>query len=316
MTLLIYDERFRNHQTTHMHPERPDRAETAYKRLREAGLTDRCVEKKPRPAPLEWLEKIHTKAHIERVQMLCRNGGGFLDGDTPVSAESFAVGCLAAGAAIDAVDGVLKAEQRNAFCLVRPPGHHATPDRAMGFCLFNTVALAAKYAIEEYHLQRILIVDWDVHHGNGTQDIFYSDPQVMFLSAHRFPFYPGTGRAEETGTGKGQGYTINLPIAYGTPRSEYLKRFSTALSKAADKIRPEMVLISAGFDAHAKDPIGSLGLETEDFGELFNMVQHVADTHAHGSVISFLEGGYDLGTLAECVELHVTQLLREGERKD
>jgi acetoin utilization deacetylase AcuC-like enzyme len=182
----------------------------------------------------------------------------------------------------------------------------------MGFCLFNNVALAAETARRQFGLERLLIVDWDVHHGNGTQDIFYADDGVFFLSIHRYPFYPGTGSADETGTGRGLGYTLNIPVRFGTPRQEYHRLFLQGLERAASISRPELVLISAGFDAHREDPIGSLGLEVEDFAELTRWVQEVAEVHAQGRVVSCLEGGYHLDRLAECVEVHLRQLAGEN----
>src|SRR5207237_489847 len=204
--------------------------------------------------------------------------------DTIVSPASFDVALAAAGACVAGVDAVIRGPDRTALCLVRPPGHHATPTHSMGFCLFNTIALAADHARTAHGLTRILVVDWDVHHGNGTQDIFFADPGVLFFSIHRYGhgFYPGTGAAEETGTGPGLGYTINMPVHYGTSRGDYHAAFLSALEKAADTIRPEIVLLSAGFDAHRRDPIGSLGLEAEDFIELTRLVRQVAETPAGG----------------------------------
>jgi acetoin utilization deacetylase AcuC-like enzyme len=218
------------------------------------------------------------------------------------------VALSAAGACCAAVDAVLAGQAKTALCLVRPPGHHATPRRAMGFCLFNNVALAARHALTNHQLNRVLIVDWDVHHGNGTQDLFYEDDQVFFLSAHRFPFWPGSGREDETGSGKGLGYTKNVPVRFGTPRKGYQDHFTQAVEAAATKIKPELVLISAGFDAHAQDPIGSLGLEVEDFGTLTDRVLDVAKVHSQGRVVSCLEGGYHLTRLAESVALHLEHL--------
>jgi len=228
-----------------------------------------------------------------------------------VSPASFQVALAAAGACVAAVDAVVKGPDRTALCLVRPPGHHATPTRSMGFCLFNNIALAAHHAKTAHHLTRVLVVDWDVHHGNGTQDIFYEEPQVMFFSIHRYGngFYPGTGAESETGRGNGLGYTLNAPVRYGTPRKDYHARFKKALEKAADKIKPELVLVSAGFDAHRLDPIGSLGLEVEDFATLTQQVLAVAKAHAGGRLVSCLEGGYHLEALAESVQAHLEELL-------
>jgi acetoin utilization deacetylase AcuC-like enzyme len=226
------------------------------------------------------------------------------------------VALAAAGACVAAVDAVLAGKDHNALCLVRPPGHHATAERSMGFCLFNSIALAAHHARIAHQLTRILIVDWDVHHGNGTQDIFYAAPDVFFFSIHRYGggFYPGTGTADETGTGPGLGRTLNVPVRYGTSRADYRGLYRKALERAADEIKPELVLLSAGFDAHAADPIGSLGLDAEDFATLTQMILEVAKTHAGGRLVSCLEGGYNLTALAESVQGHLEELLASGAR--
>jgi acetoin utilization deacetylase AcuC-like enzyme len=216
---------------------------------------------------------------------------------------------LAAGAACDAVDRVLASEDKTALCLVRPPGHHALRERAMGFCLFSNVAIAASVARDEHELDRVLVVDWDVHHGNGTQDIFYADERVGFFSIHRWPFYPGTGDTDEIGTGAGVGTTVNLPISFGTPRQRYRETIAAELERFAARFRPQLILISAGFDSHRADPIGSLGLEVEDFAELTKIVRDVAAVHAEGRVVSVLEGGYNPPVLAECVDVHLRGLL-------
>ncbi len=245
-----------------------------------------------------------------RIAALAASGGGQADADTVICPASYDVALLAAGAACDAVDRVLAGETKTALCLVRPPGHHALAERAMGFCLFNNIAIAACVARDEHDLDRVLIVDWDVHHGNGTQDAFYADGRVGFLSSHRWPFYPGTGDADETGTGDGLGTTLNLPITFGTPRATYRDRFAAELEKFAAQFRPQLVLVSAGFDSHRADPIGSLGLEVEDFAELTELVMNVAATHAGGRIVSILEGGYNPPVLAECVETHLQGLLQ------
>jgi acetoin utilization deacetylase AcuC-like enzyme len=313
MTLLYYDRRFLDHKTG-MHPESPVRLEHIERRLDSSALAARCQRPKWEPAGAELLA-VHTSEHVLSIAALAQRGGGRIDADTVASQASFDVACFAAGAACDAVRRVVRGEAKNALCLVRPPGHHATADRAMGFCLLNNVAIAAKLALDELHLERVLVVDWDVHHGNGTQDLFYADPQVGYFSAHRWPFYPGTGAADETGSGAGLGTTRNLPFAFGTPRRDYLATFSDELTKFAAKMKPQLVLISAGFDAHAADPIGSLGLATEDFGELSQIVQAVADQYADGRIVSVLEGGYNPPVLAECVALHLECLLGADVRE-
>jgi acetoin utilization deacetylase AcuC-like enzyme len=308
MTLLYYDPKFLDHDTGR-HPEQPERLRRIIGHLEHAGLTDSCARPTWQLASRSRLSAVHEPGQIDRIAAICERGGGRLDPDTIASAASFDVATLAAGAACDAVDRVLAGEDKTALCIVRPPGHHALPERAMGFCLFNHIAVAARVARDEHHLDRVLIVDWDVHHGNGTQDVFYADGNIGFFSAHRWPFYPGTGDAEETGTGDGLGGTRNLPVTFGTPRDTYRDRFRRELENFAEKIRPQLVLISAGFDAHREDPIGSLGLETEDFADLTQMVIDVANAHAGGRIISMLEGGYNPPVLARCVEAHLQKLL-------
>ncbi|HXG13482.1 MAG TPA: histone deacetylase [Gemmataceae bacterium] len=310
MTLLYTDPLFLEHDTGR-HPECADRLRAIMARLKKAGQLERCTAGTYQPLTEEAVTQLHSPRQVTAIKQLARHGGGHLDPDTVVSPASFQVALAAAGACVAAVEAVLTGADHTALCLVRPPGHHATPTRSMGFCLFNNVALAAHHARAAHGLRRLLIVDWDVHHGNGTQDLFYDDPTVMFFSIHRYGggFYPGTGAADETGTGRGLGYTLNVPVRFGTPRKEYHDRFTAALEKAADKIRPELVLVSAGFDAHVRDPIGSLGLEVEDFVTLSQQVLDVAKTHAKGRLVSCLEGGYNLDALAESVQAHLEELL-------
>jgi acetoin utilization deacetylase AcuC-like enzyme len=310
MTLLYTDPLFLKHDTGR-HVETADRLRAITTRLEKAGLVGQCAAGTYSPLTEEAAAELHSPRLVQSIKRLSASGGGHIDPDTVVSPDSYSVALAAAGACVSAVDAVLRGDDRTALCLVRPPGHHATPSRAMGFCLFNNVALAAHHARKVHGLTRILIVDWDVHHGNGTQDIFYEDPEVLFYSIHRYGrgFYPGTGAEDETGRGKGLGFTINVPVRFGTSRKDYRDLFSRGLERAADKIKPELVLISAGFDAHARDPIGSLGLETEDFATLTRQVLEVAKTHARGRLISCLEGGYNLDALAESVQAHLEELL-------
>jgi len=311
MTLLYTDPLFLKHDTG-KHPESADRLRSISKRLEKAGLIQKCQAGSSQPLTEPAVSKVHAAKQIQAAKQVAEHGGGMLDADTIVCPDSFKVALAAAGACVAAVDAVIKGPDKNALCLVRPPGHHATPTHSMGFCLFNNIALAAHHALTTHKLTRIMIVDWDVHHGNGTQDIFYESPEVVFFSIHRYGngFYPGSGAADETGRGKGLGHIVNVPVRYGTSRKDYHDHFRRALEKAADKIRPELVLISAGFDAHVKDPIGSLGLETEDFIVLTKEVLEIAKTHANGRVVSCLEGGYHLEALAESVQAHLEELLK------
>jgi acetoin utilization deacetylase AcuC-like enzyme len=310
MTLLYSDPLFLKHDTGR-HVETADRLRSITARLEKAGLPKKCTAGTFKPLTEEAVTKVHSTKLVQSIKQIGEHGGGRSDPDTVVTPVSFDVALGAAGACVSAVDAVMKGPEHNALCLVRPPGHHATPTRSMGFCLFNNVALAATHAKAAHELTRVLIVDWDVHHGNGTQDIFYEDAEVMFFSIHRFGmgFYPGTGDADETGRGKGEGYTLNVPVRLGTSRKEHVDRFTRGLEKAADKIKPEVVLISAGFDAHARDPLGQMALEAEDFATMTRQVLDVAKTHAKGRVVSCLEGGYNLEALAESVQAHLEELL-------
>jgi acetoin utilization deacetylase AcuC-like enzyme len=312
MTLLYTDPLFLKHDTGKQHPEKPDRLRAISTRLDRAGLLKKCTAGTYEPLTEEAVGKLHAAKMVVAVEQLAAHGGGRLEADTVVSPDSFTVALAAAGACVAAVDAVLTGKAHQALCLVRPPGHHATPTRSMGFCLFNNIALAARHATRTHQLTRVLIVDWDVHHGNGTQDIFYEAPDVAFLSIHRYGsgFYPGTGAANETGRGRGLGHTRNVPVKFGTSRRDYHAAFTSALAKAADRFKPELVLVSAGFDAHAKDPIGSLGLEVEDFATLTQEVFGVAKAHAKGRLVSCLEGGYHLEMLAESMQAHLEELLK------
>ena len=311
MTLLYRDTRFLNHETGN-HPETSIRLRAIDSYLDGCGLTAQCRQPSFEPCDSTSLALVHAPAYIEEISAFARAGGGYLDDDTVCSPASFDVAALAAGAVVDAVGRVVAGEDTSALCLVRPPGHHALVDRAMGFCLFNNVAVGAMAAVKRHGLDRVLIVDFDVHHGNGTQAIFWEDPRVGFLSMHRYPFYPGTGAADERGEGDGFGTTANLPIEFSTPRSDILDAFTARLQAFADHIRPQLVLVSAGFDAHRTDPIGSLGLEAEDFAAFTDRILEVAAMHAGGRVVSVLEGGYNPPALAQCVEQHLGRLIGDG----
>ncbi len=314
MTTILTSETFRNHDTGD-HPEKPARLtaiDQALKRVvanQETPVTLQSLgDLEGSPLNENLLRLVHTPEQIALAKNLCLQGGGSLDADTKTSAQSFQVALLAAHTAAKAVDIVLTKQDSNALCFLRPPGHHATQNKSMGFCLFNNIALAARYAQKTHGIGRVLIVDWDVHHGNGTQDIFYDDDSVTFLSIHRYPFYPGSGDSSETGTGRGLGATLNIPVEFGTTRAKYLQLFQAGLEKAAAKSRPELILLSAGFDAHHLDPVGNLGLETEDYTSMTRMVQEIANSYSGGSLVSCLEGGYHLEALADSAMAHVKQL--------
>jgi acetoin utilization deacetylase AcuC-like enzyme len=309
MTLLYEDRRFLNHETG-AHPESGARIRGLGEKFAEAGLAERVRLVTGTELSRSRLSRVHSLAYADEIWALAKSGGGDADADTVVSPDSYGVAMLAAGSVCDATERILRGEDTQALCLVRPPGHHALVNRAMGFCLFNNVALAAITAVDELEVDRVLIVDWDVHHGNGTQHTFWEDPRVGFLSIHRFPFYPGTGHEDETGGGRGAGTTLNLPVRFGISRADYLDIFGDALDRFAAKIRPEMIFISAGFDSHRADPVAGLSLEIEDFGELTNMVLDAAATYASGRVVSVLEGGYDPVVLAECLKVHLAEMVK------
>ena len=308
MTLFYYDPVFLQHGTPG-HPERPLRLTTTIEHLEREGLVARCTRPNWQPVSPERLARVHELSYADHVRRFAEAGGGQIESDTVVSSASYDVALSAAGAVCDAVERVVRRDDKTALCLVRPPGHHALQAAAMGFCLFNNIAIAARTATAELGLDRVLVVDWDVHHGNGTQDAFWRDEQVGFLSIHRWPFYPGTGRASETGVGPGLGTTLNLPVEFGTSREKYRDRFRGGLEDLAARVKPQLVLVSAGFDSHRTDPIGSLGLETEDFAPLTQAVLDVADAYAGGKLVSVLEGGYNPQALAESVEIHLSALV-------
>jgi acetoin utilization deacetylase AcuC-like enzyme len=310
MTLLYYSPVFLEHETGN-HPENAARILPTARHLNQVAMLWTCSRPSWAEVSNNRLERVHSTEYIQSVKAFTEQGGGFIEQDTIVCPRSYDVARLAAGAVCDAVDRVIRGDHQQAFCLVRPPGHHALPNAPMGFCLFNNVAVGARLAIDELGLDRILIVDWDVHHGNGTQAAFWEDAQVGYLSIHRAPFYPGTGAADETGAGAGLGKTVNLPVEFGTPRTEYLETFASAVDRFANLIKPQLVLISAGFDSHKDDPIGSLGLESEDFAALTRTVLDVAAEHASGRVISVLEGGYNPSALAESVGYHLQEMVLE-----
>ncbi|MEM6655871.1 MAG: histone deacetylase [Planctomycetota bacterium] len=307
MTLLCYDPAFLEHETGR-HPEHAGRLRAVVDRLKAAGLAGRCTRPDIAPAADDLIAAVHPHPHVARLDELAARGGGRVDADTVVSPASPTAARRAAGAAAGAATSVIRGEATRALCLVRPPGHHALADRAMGFCLLNNVAIAAHAALGQ-SLDRVLIVDWDVHHGNGTQALFYDDPRVAFFSMHRWPFYPGTGADDETGAGDGLGATRNLPVSFGTSRDRCLSWFARELEEFADRWRPQLVLVSAGFDAHRLDPVGSLGWEAEDFASLTTTVMDVAAAHAGGRLVSVLEGGYHPPALADSVAAHLEELL-------
>ncbi len=309
-TGLVYDPACLEHRTTPGHPESPERLTAIVTRLRDSGLDAKLAHLTPVAASREWIETIHDPDYIERARATCEDGAGYLDsGDVPVCRQSYDTALLAAGGVMRAVDAVMTGEVANAFCAIRPPGHHALRDRAMGFCMFNNVAIGTRYVQQKYGLSKVLIADWDVHHGNGTQEAFYDDPNVLYFSTHQWPFYPGTGSASETGSGAGLNYTINIPIPAGAGDEEYLRIFEQRLRPAAMDFAPDFVFISAGFDAQAHDTLGSMKVTAEGFASLTRVVKDIAQKCCQGRLVSVLEGGYGPSRLAASVEAHVCALM-------
>jgi len=307
-TGFVCDELYSKHLTPPGHPESPARLDAVRAALSADDLAGRLLSIAPRPATESEILACHDAGYVGRVRERIRSGARSLGwADTDVSAHSFDAALLAAGGALAAVDAVVAGRAANAFCAVRPPGHHARPAMAMGFCIFNNVAIAARYAQKQHGIAKVLIVDWDVHHGNGTQEIFYDDPSVFYFSTHQWPWYPGTGLESETGRGKGKGATMNRPFPAGAGGKEIVPAFEE-LADAADKFRPELLLISAGFDSRIGDPLGHLQLTDEDFVTLTGICQQIAARHCQGRIVSALEGGYNLAGLASAVAAHVGKL--------
>src|SRR5688572_18034057 len=309
-TALVHHPIYEKHDTGPGHPEMPSRYRVVIDALHaDKNLMSEVSEITPDKASQGIVQAAHTKDHFKRVEAAFADGLDRLDMDTTLSMESFDASLFGVGGAIAGVDAVMRGEVRNAFVAVRPPGHHATAERTMGFCIFNNVAVAARYAQNKYkEVERIAIIDWDVHHGNGTQGIFYSDPSVYFFSMHQYPWYPGTGSRGETGQGRGLGTTLNTPLKAFTSAAEQNRVFEAAIGDMAAQIKPDLLFISAGFDAHLTDPLGQLQLDDRDFAAMTKTVMQWADDACGGRIVSCLEGGYNLETLGGTVGAHVAAL--------
>jgi acetoin utilization deacetylase AcuC-like enzyme len=310
-TGFIYDDRFLHHDTGSGHPECSARLSTTMSFLKTQPWFNSLVSIQAESAEVNDILTLHDAAYIRRAEEVCRSGNTYLDSmDVSVSTESFDIALLAAGSAIQLADNVMNDTVDNAFALLRPPGHHAENDMAMGFCLFNNVALLARYLQNRYGLNKIAIVDWDVHHGNGTQHLFEDDPSVLYISTHQYPFYPGTGSYSETGIGRGIGATLNCPMPAGANDLDYETVFIEQILPKIDQFQPEFILISAGFDAHQADPLANINLSTASFGWMTERLMEKANKHCNNRIISLLEGGYNLDALARCVGIHLENLLK------
>jgi acetoin utilization deacetylase AcuC-like enzyme len=309
-TAIVHHPIYEKHDTGPGHPEMPSRYRVVIDALQnDEQLWGSLKEITAEKALQGFVQAAHTKEHFKRVEGAFANGLDRLDMDTTISMKSFDASLYAAGGAISAVDAVMSGEARNAFAAVRPPGHHATAESTMGFCIFNNVAVAARYAQNKYkEIENVAIIDWDVHHGNGTQGIFYSDPSVFFFSMHQYPWYPGTGSYGETGQGKGLGSTMNLPVKAYTKAADQNAAFEAAIGEIGTRMKPDMIFISAGFDAHRSDPLGQLQLEDPDYVRMTRVMMQWANEACEGRLVSCMEGGYNLETLGQTVRTHVATL--------
>lgn len=297
-TALYYHPVFLEHDNGFGHPERPERLTAILEALGNGGLIDQLDRREPKATSEEIIALVHPQAHIDRVRELAARGGGHLDMDTPVSPRSYEAALHSAGAAVDAVDAVFAGEIDNAFCLCRPPGHHATIGRGMGFCLFNNISIAARYAQKSCGIERVAILDWDSHHGNGVQDIFFEDPSVLYVSFHQYPHYPGSGSSQEIGAGKGKGFTVNFPFPAFTGEALYLQALEEVVLPVARSFEPQLVMIAAGYDAHHADLLCSMQLTVDSYARMAEILDGLAGEYAEGRLIATLEGGYNLNAIS------------------
>ena len=309
-TGFVYHEDYLKHDTGH-HPENAERLVSIMQKLNEVGITEKLRRIVPVKASKEQIQYVHADTYMKDVEAICNGGGGMLDPDTPLCRDTYEIALLSAGGVIKAVDEVMDESNnlKRIFALVRPPGHHATANKGMGFCIFNNIAIAAEHLKRKYGIKRILIADWDVHHGNGTQEVFFEDPSVLYFSTHQYPHYPGTGWIDEVGKGEGEGFTVNVPLPAGTDDAGYLYALNHVLVPIARDFNPEFVLVSVGFDAHVADPLASMNVTSRGFGLFTDVIKDIAETNSKGRIVMALEGGYNLDAIAESAFSVFTSLL-------
>jgi len=311
----VYDEVYLKHETGY-HPENAQRLEAIMAHLEETRLIEQLKPIKPRPATVEELTYVHQASYVSRIQDAAVRGGGWLDADTVMSPDSYDAALYAVGGVIEATDAVISSQVNSAFALVRPPGHHATAMAAMGFCLFNNIAIAARHALKKHKIEKVAIIDFDVHHGNGTQEAFYGSPQVLYVSAHQYPHYPGTGTIGETGSGPAAGSKVNIPLPSGSGDGEYRQVFEQIIMPVTRRFRPELILVSAGYDPHWKDRLAMMEVSTTGFAEMARFIKNLADELCEGKIVLTLEGGYNLKALATSVKATFDVLLGKTEFED
>jgi len=307
-TGFVYSPIYLKHDTG-SHPENSNRLTAIIKWIEKENLTEKLINLTPIPATVEQISLIHDKEYIHSVKEACETGIKSLDADTVISEDSYNAALLAAGGVITGIDAIFEGKINNAFCAIRPPGHHAERDRTMGFCIFNNIAIGAKYAQKKYDVRKVFIIDWDVHHGNGTQNSFYDDPAVFYTSTHQQYIFPGTGIADEIGEGDGKGFTMNFPLPQGQGDKEYISLFKKRIYPEIINYKPDLIMISAGFDAHIDDPLGSMNITSEGFGKLTDIICEASDKVCKGRIVSVLEGGYNLEALGESVVFHLKSLM-------